>query len=1040
MQMYEINVDFKNKESLVNALNDLTEQMLKNFEYAKNSNYYMSENYLPIINNNHGNITKEQLFDNDILEEVLSLTSDLSKNNLFNINKDYVDNSLNVFTQCYLIHKALKFGLEEEVLDFARKILDFCIEVNDSDVLWYDDCNVYGIDILATIALNNPKHIYLISEYIVPYWDEEHASYVFEYLRYFHNKHSFSKDMLKAFAYCHSLENLTNVFLYVDNTYVQVVSGKLFEHFKENTDDYDYYKSQFFEYLEKYPRSNEDEECVHLSTKIFRIIVGEDLEERSNEAFYGKTIEEHVEIFSDEINEVLDKYTQEDYPFVRYEDGEYEDIEDYEEDTLDSIRINEEFFIKGLRNGNKIYDYVLYGKNPEVLDSIEKIKYLNSFAHENNLMIAKRFDYYGTNFLSDITEHFITQQLECEVKESFFGKLLNKNYDTNPKQRALRAVDVLFRIYGQELDEFTSKQLTVEYELCSLDEVFRRYSIYSSKEELVEKIQGLMNKFYRKSLSIEELEQINALFLADKSLWDQILETVMFKNNIGLGDDILEVMPELSQAHIKGAYLTAVAFMIFKNHNDKSLELNKLFKFYEENVFTVFRNILKENGRTTYYKENSLMDQSYLIDEIIDYCANSSYNYEKISENIKELSFLNDGEKHTKHLDYEMGINMIGLFSSDDIQALLSSIVYIYKYASKQLQEKIQRVYFILLDLAPVKTIHETSKSFFEFHKSMEIDNNSKIYNSFISTLENMNVKKEYIIAWEINRSINNKYIDFCEEKLNYYVSKYIAKDENTYKSIEYVDFIARRDFYKQINEIEKSDEYFNCCKIQFDVMNYDFAKRRTKWENPEWNMEKDEKERYHKQILENANLIEQYLFNNAPFEKIEDSIIDPKDPYASSDLSKIIHYFDKEIQHRYLYLICRIGHISRVYDYVRVAYEDEFETYGLTHKLFYLMTNIGVDKSFALLFILDQAKSEAQYAEDEEDKNFIKALLDIYTDIGLYDVCKNYKENKIIFILREISKDDDISNQKAKIEILEQFTKHDKLKVQKVAKSFLGV
>ena len=126
--------------------------------------------------------------------------------------------------------------------------------------------------------------------------------------------------------------------------------------------------------------------------------------------------------------------------------------------------------------------------------------------------------------------------------------------------------------------------------------------------------------------------------------------------------------------------------------------------------------------------------------------------------------------------------------------------------------------------------------------------------------------------------------------------------------------------------------------------------------------MDKEEKLRYKEAIEVNAKLIEDFLFNNSSFDKIQENIIDQKEHYTPDDLSEIIPYFDTNIQDKYLYLICKIGYISRVHDHMRATYEDEFETYGLTHELFYKITSLGIDESFALMFILSQATREAQY------------------------------------------------------------------------------
>lgn len=1099
MQNYNISVDFNNTESIKQGIYKLSKTMQELFEIAKDESYGFMETALPHITNNEIQLTKEELFENSILDSVIGLSCDLSKNNIFK-DDTYLDfnNSLAVFTQCYLLQKALDNSLDKEVVKLAKQIVAFAVEVNDSDNLWYDDCNVYGIDLLTTLALNRPEHIHLISEYIIPYWDDEHAPYVFEYLRYFSSKFGFSRDMLKAYAYCNNSYNFSNNFSYVNDNYEDEVSTKLFEFFKQNKDEYKYFKKQYLNYLKEYPRSSEDQNFVHLSTRLFMMLLGDKYEENLNEMFHNKTLEEEKEDFSDQIDEVLEEFSKDDYPFVRDEDAEEEELEDYEEEIEDKIRINEEFFIKGLPNGNKIYDYILYGRNEEVLNKIPKITNLQRFAKENSLEIKTRFDYYGADYLWEIMEPFITHQLECEVRQSMLGKFLNKSQDVSPKQRALRAVDVLVRVTGQSLEDLSIQYLTQDYELCTLDELFKRYSIFESNDDLLKEIKSLMNQLFKDETSKEELEQLNALFLKDRELWDNILETVMHNRDENFEDDIVAVVPGLKKSEVKGCHLLTVAYIASKNFERDNKDIQKLINFYTNNLLSVFVNIFKEYGKTSYYVENDEINQEHLVTEVYEYCKGSfpppppkdileklmksgvnslnedemkifeeakqkaqnfkATSYDDIKSSIDELCYLNEEDKETKHLGREMGIDMIGLFSSDEMQGVLASIIYINKFLPMQFQEQAKRIYNIMLELAPVKTIHETSKSFLNFRNLQQIENNPQIYYEFIDKLEDFKVKQEFIIAWQINRAVDNIYTeyDFIHNKLESFAQEYLEKEEEVESSsmfaalhkkrkealkssIQYLDFETRRDFLKLVNEKEPIKEYFECCKTQFDRMLMDFAHRLTPWDTPNWAMSKEEKVSYNSEVSKRAKMIEDYLFNESSFDQIENTIVKENIDYVSDDLDTIIHYFDEDIKKRFLYLIGRLRYMNRVYDYFRKANEDEFETYGLTHKLFYAIKDTGIDSSFALLFIISQAMREENYAECEEEKNFIKAFYDIYATIDLIEASKDYKENKLIFIVRMIGKDETQKNQEIKRELLEKFATHEKLKIQKTAKRFLG-
>lgn len=680
-----------------------------------------------------------------------------------------------------------------------------------------------------------------------------------------------------------------------------------------------------------------------------------------------------------------------------YED-EIEDNEDFEENT---IRVNEEFFLKGFQKGSKIYDYILYGKNKEILNEIPNIPNIAAFAREKELEIVKRFNYYGVDFFDEIIEPFISHQLDSEIYQSFIGKLFSKKYNTNPEERALRVVDVFFRIYNsRSLDHHTLESITQTFELCDLEDALVRFTNTNmSKEELLSSIKGLMNEFLKDEMSKEELVQLNTLFMKDKSIWDKILNSIMHNREEGIDEDIIAVMPKLQESKVTGIHLLTIAFVISKNYVKDDIHIEKLLDFYTKNILSVFIRILKEYGKTSYYVGNDLIDQEYLIDDIAKYCNNSNEKTdEEIAKTLKELCFLND-----ENIEKKLGINHISLFSSDDMQTLLSSILYVNEFLASKEQKQTNKIFNLILDLAPVKTLHQASKSFInESHFNDIKFKNKDTLTNFITKLRDYGVKEKYILAWQINRTVRlkNSIIsinDFLEEQVEDLVDAYIKQD--SYKKVlPYLDDRTSREFLSYVNEKSPKEEYFDICKKQFDKALYTFTRSLIPRIKSKWEMNEDEKDELKEKIKEKTKILNDYFFKGSSFNEIEKFITNEKPENISEDLNEIIHFFNDDIQKRFLYLLAKLENTDNIHYYFRTAKEEEFEEYGLVHELFYFLKDCNIDESFALYYIIDAAKRENNY-KIKEDKRFTKAFYDLCPNLNIEELSKEYKKSDIKFI-----------------------------------------
>ncbi|NQY54785.1 MAG: hypothetical protein HRT42_14585, partial [Campylobacteraceae bacterium] len=651
---------------------------------------------------------------------------------------DYV-----ILSQCYLFQKAIEEGLNDLVFDIINKITSFCIKNNET--IFIGELNVFGIDLITILALNDLKYTYLISEFIIPSWDSEHAPYVIEnYLPYFYKMHKFSKDNLKAIASIYNDEALES-FVLLNKEDLLSFSLEFYIFLKNNKDEYEYFKSEFLLNLKKYPRSAEDEEFENIGSLFFKSISGDKIyENMENEVFNDKNLEEVIYEFENEINEVLEEFSEDDYTFndnyVEDDDDNEDEEDDYDSDEYDENpeALNKEFFEKGFDNSKEILAYISSGENKEVLDTLEKIDFL-SFSKKNNLEIYKRFDYYGVDFFDEILKPFIQKYFKETKKVSFLKKLF---YRTNSlednKKEALRVIDVFYRLNGKNnLDSYSVTMIINEYKLCTYEEFVNKYFENNDEEVIVNNIRALLNPYLEKSVGLPTLIQLNLLFLRKKDLFVNTLYDAKNNRTNHIDADIVPFMPELSLIKVKATHLLALSYILSNNEVKNDSNIIKLENFYKDNFAEVFKNILLSSGETHYYKGNVRISKEPYIYELEDYILEkNNKSKEEMFNNMR--SICSGGEQNE-----DIGIREYFIFSDNDIQAFLSSLMYFLKDKTSSINSKVIKCLDLFLDIAPVKTINLISKSY--INDFSRIDENSSDYSYFLSTLKSLNIKKEYI-------------------------------------------------------------------------------------------------------------------------------------------------------------------------------------------------------------------------------------------------------------------------------------------------------
>ncbi|WBW96275.1 hypothetical protein [Oceanirhabdus sp. W0125-5] len=636
-------------------------------------------------------------------------------------------------------------NLKEKILEVAKLVVDYAKKENDTWALWVDDYSVFGIDMLYCIGKNYPEYTYLIGRYIISCWDNEHASYVsYEYLPRLAKERGVTRDLIKAFVYCDNLLARDKIF----------GEGFLKDYFKENVDDYDYFKIELVERFKKEPPIlNEDESIEEFIESYYWSIGGFDYDEyfwdksyiydsfQNEAADLYEQIKPHLEKYAEEIDEKDEYYEEEDH------DDEVED---------DDYQVFYEFFTKALENGDKVWDYIMEGKNTEALHEI-KPGDIKEIAKKKGLKIE------SLGGVHNILKSFINE---------FYDE------DETGREKVARAIDVFFRLQNKKSFGIPVDSLIIENNIISLEEYMERYEL--SEISPVELMKGKLFSYKWMDVYGVQLKTLHKIY---QNSPDEIIE--IFKNKSKFNEmDILAV-----------TYIYAKEWMSNKNENLKYLadlidkffiySLVKAFKDYSEFHDDDIREIKKYlHGLKTKDETLQLLKEKLVVQERND-----------------RISALQP--------DYEV------FRCSDELKKIALTAFIGAKWLPIEMADKMKGAFEIMVELSPVKTINYVSCLYRKYESSSF--QNLMEYNDMIHTIDGFGLTL-YRIAWELDYTFHNKHMDKdlakiyegCLEKLAGDVDAQgpsmlgtEVKQECEYikESIKYLDDTTRSDIYVDFSE-----------------------------------------------------------------------------------------------------------------------------------------------------------------------------------------------------------------------------------------------
>ncbi|OLQ93077.1 hypothetical protein BIY22_00875 [Vibrio panuliri] len=427
------------------------------------------------------------------------------------------DESEVYISEVILFAAALQYpDIKPTVVDTAKAIVAYARRVNDTDDMWIDDMRVFGIEAVYMLAKTDLQYAYLVGQFFVPYWDDEHATQYEEYLASLLVEHGWHPEVIKAFIWCDNPSFRSGMFMddpYSDDTTYQPLG----EYLQQNPCQYAHFKQMVMErfqaepvLLTSYDESDEDEPelsgykpVIWLYQTLFaRSYDDEDEDAFMQQPFMASTLEDEAYdlqcYIENRVNTDLVKPSEralekraEYRAYLERDDRRY-DL-NYGSEVLKPL-------ILAMPQGESLWRYIENGTELQALEALQEIELL-PLAHQYASEMAAHMDDHVCKW--EYNNQGIAEELES-VLELVRGDLLTDHFGEETTiehanglittltvtpdsevsllkarcEQYLRVVDVFYRALGKrEFSEYMMDSLTDDDEpLLSRQDYYRRYS------------------------------------------------------------------------------------------------------------------------------------------------------------------------------------------------------------------------------------------------------------------------------------------------------------------------------------------------------------------------------------------------------------------------------------------------------------------------------------------------------------------------------------------------------------------------------------
>lgn len=370
--------------------------------------------------------------------------------------------------------------LKASIVDTAKAMVALMRERNDTDAVWVDDMNIFGIEALFMVAYTYPEYAYLVGQYMIPYWDSEHLSGYEKFLYTLVEKYGWSRDMIKAYIWCDNkhfrihMDTLPDQWNEDYTALLDTSLPSLLNHLKANPAEYQWFKKEILERFKQepvlmYSREERIEEQNPVLDLYITLLASEDYYDEEEEEEYQQDLQTFF--ITDTLeNEAMDlqEYVEvkAGRPLLRYDKSAQLEIqmsEFFKKDSYkgDGVRDLKEFILV-LDRGEQLWKYIEQGDNPEVLEHIVKTELL-PIAKQH----ARNFYYQMFYYLNKIDPESEINDALDSILNSVIYDLLNEDDEQEDEQYTGNFIS---RIISRK----TSKKETTEESVTSTEEMFLR--------------------------------------------------------------------------------------------------------------------------------------------------------------------------------------------------------------------------------------------------------------------------------------------------------------------------------------------------------------------------------------------------------------------------------------------------------------------------------------------------------------------------------------------------------------------------------------
>ncbi|WP_028857645.1 hypothetical protein [Psychrilyobacter atlanticus] len=674
--------------------------------------------------------------------------------------------------------------LKDEVVRTAEAIVDYSRYMNDTSHMWVDDMRVFGIEALYILARTDIKYAYLVSQFFISYWDDEHATGYEGYLFSLLERYGWRRDLIKAYIYCDNQQFRYGMIRietwpWDDNEYTVKECESLGKYLKENLDEYEWFKNEIFRRFETTPmifNSDYDLDELNPVVELFSTLSSsmedyetgyEDTRDRLYKHFIFDTLENEAMDLQDKIAEKVEK------PLVCYSENDTKEneeqliLEKHSRQSLSEDFNDLKVFILAFPNGDALWNYIETGKNEGSLTTLKEIN-LFSLAKEKAPGFYLQIKWMINNF-DGYTNHEIAEELE-ELLSGVAAYLLDEESKevihengmiteitirsekseniSQGKNQFLRILDVFYRSLGEitltSMYEFLTEEDT---SIISHKEFYKRFSPNSQIDDNQEDSRKLLEQ--RKLLHIKfsgELER-GAFSFADKVLE---LDRDAYDCSSWDRKDIGSICLAAYMLHRDSEQF------IYDNYT------KGLINYMEEGPWEIiFKDLLEYLDEKKISAEEKEKIQNFFTSPV-----QMTINQEDILNILKKSLYREEcfrGDLTFNKFSQHQPSYSVFRFR-DRFQPAILSLFYLHNLRSP-LGMQANRIWKLLVALAPQRVIRLVSKPFSEEYHTTTFSDMDK-EDKFYSSIERAKIPKEQIYAFQmVQNQDTHKISNPCEVK-----------------------------------------------------------------------------------------------------------------------------------------------------------------------------------------------------------------------------------------------------------------------------------